>query len=376
MNFEHVSVENHQKPRQSYLPGFEESTIFSPPCPDVDQNRKPTEQVQITNPEITRILQRHSDRCLSGYEHFKQYLRDLYRRNCRPSTLRNNGTTIILFLTFFKSLGRQQLEDINRQDVSAFIEYEQDRGMTPNTVSTRLRTVYAFINFLVQNEMLHPDLLNRKMHVKVPDSLPRAIEPEDIQKLLSMIKKPRDRALILTLLRTGMRIGELLNTKLPDLNLKEKYIQIFEAQKSRVGRIVYLSADARSALIKWLKLRNAKNDYLFYGHCNRPLSYEAARCRFNHYVEKAGLSHKDYSLHCLRHTYASELLNAGMPLQCLQELLGHSCIEMTRRYARLTDNTRREQYYKAMAIIERGQTYGHYQLDYQLPQVPEAAQLL
>lgn len=376
MNLEHVSVENRQKHRQSYLPGFEESTIFPSPWPDSDQNHKPIEQAQITNVQIKRILQTFSDRCLCGYEFVNQYLRDLHRRNCRPNTIRGNGNTIILFLTFLKSIDRQQFEDINRQDLCAFIEDEQDRGMLPNTVSTRLRALNAFFNYLIQNDVLHPDLLKRKMRVKVPDSLPRAIEPEDIQQLLAVIKKPRDRALILTLLRTGMRIGELLNTKLPDLNLKENYIQIFEAQKNRVGRIVYISVDARSALIKWLKLRDAKNDYLFYGRHNRPLGYEAARCRFNHYIDKASLSHKDYSLHCLRHTYASELLNAGMPLQCLQELLGHSCIEMTRRYARLTDNTRREQYYKAMAIIERGQTHGHYRFDHQLPPVPEATQLL
>jgi hypothetical protein len=75
---------------------------------------------------------------------------------------------------------------------------------------------------------------------------------------------------------------------------------------------------------------------------------------FKKYLDKAQLSHKPYSLHCLRHTFASEMLNGGMSLQSLQELLGHSDIEMTRRYARLTDNTRREEYYKAMQIIERG----------------------
>ena len=88
---------------------------------------------------------------------------------------------------------------------------------------------------------------------------------------------------------------------------------------------------------------------------------------FKSYIDKAGLAAKGYTLHCLRHTYASELLNAGMPLQCLQELLGHKSIEMTRRYARLTDNTRREAYYKAMAIIEAGEINGHYRFDYQLP---------
>jgi site-specific recombinase XerD len=84
-------------------------------------------------------------------------------------------------------------------------------------------------------------------------------------------------------------------------------------------------------------------------------------------LKKADLAHKGYTLHCLRHTFASELLNAGMPLQCLQELLGHKSIEMTRRYARLTDNTRQQAYYRAMTIIEKGEIDGHYRFDYQLP---------
>ena len=188
--------------------------------------------------------------------------------------------------------------------------------------------------------------------------------PEDIKQLLAVLKVPRDLALILTLLRTGMRIGELLNTRVQDLNLKEHCIEIFEAQKNRVGRVVYLSKDAQAALKKWLKLKDSQTNYLFYGHRDRPLCYEAARAVFKRILDKAQLSHEPYSLHCLRHTFASEMLNGGMSLQSLQELLGHSDIEMTRRYARLTDNTRREEYYKAMQIIERGEINGHYRLDH------------
>ena len=81
----------------------------------------------------------------------------------------------------------------------------------------------------------------------------------------------------------------------------------------------------------------------------------------------AGLAHKGYTLHCLRHTFASELLNAGMRLECLQPLLGHSSIEMTRRYARLTDTTRKEEYFRAMAIIEKGGVHGDYRRHHQLP---------
>ena len=91
------------------------------------------------------------------------------------------------------------------------------------------------------------------------------------------------------------------------------------------------------------------------------LNTVSTRTIFRRYIEKAGLTYKGYTLHCLRHTFASELLNAGMRLECVQQLLGHSSIEMTRRYARLTDNTRKEEYFKAMAIIESGGVNGHYQ---------------
>jgi integrase/recombinase XerD len=90
------------------------------------------------------------------------------------------------------------------------------------------------------------------------------------------------------------------------------------------------------------------------------LGYTAARMMFHRYLDQAGISQKGHSLHSLRHTFASELLNAGMRLECLQQLLGHTNLEVTRRYARLTDTTREEEYFRAMALIEKGQIRGHY----------------
>ena len=99
---------------------------------------------------------------------------------------------------------------------------------------------------------------------------------------------------------------------------------------------------------------------MFYGQGNTHLSYSAARTRFVTYLTKAGLEHKGYTVHALRHTFASELLNAGMRLEVLQQLMGHQDIEVTRRYARLTDRTREEEYFQAMAIIEQGGINGDY----------------
>jgi site-specific recombinase XerD len=358
MNLEQVSVESSQRRHQHHPPQDNKSTISS--RKDIEANYRSSP----TRADIDYILSKLSDNGLIAKAYVEAYLRDMYRRNCRPHTIRTNSSSILLFLAFVKQLGKNQLETITREDISEFIEHEQDRGLAPTSVHTRLRVVYAFLNFLIQRDVLHPDLLKRKLRIKLPDALPRAIDPEDIKQLLAVLKEPRDRALILTLLRTGMRIGELLNTKVQDINFKEQCIEIFEAQKNRVGRVVYLSKDAQGALKKWLKLKNYHTDFLFYGHRGRPLCYEAARGIFKKCLDKAQLSHKPYSLHCLRHTFASEMLNGGMSLQSLQELLGHSDIEMTRRYARLTDNTRRQEYYKAMQIIERGDINGHYRFDY------------
>jgi integrase len=106
------------------------------------------------------------------------------------------------------------------------------------------------------------------------------------------------------------------------------------------------------------------------------MTYAAVRMMFIKYVDKACLGHKGYTLHCLRHTCASDLLNAGMRLECVQQILGHSSIEMTRRYARLTDKTREEEYFRAMSKIEKGEIDGHYRLDRELQTFLEEKELL
>ena len=141
---------------------------------------------------------------------------------------------------------------------------------------------------------------------------------------------------------------------------------IYEARKTGMGRVVYFSSDAKDALVAWLEEKDPREDVLAYGKKYESITYAAARMMFVGYLKKAGLLHKGYTLHCLRHTFASELLNAGMRLECLQPLLGHTSIEVTRRYARLTDKTREEEYFRAMTLIEKGEIHGAYRFDHRL----------
>ena len=102
------------------------------------------------------------------------------------------------------------LEGVNRKHLEAFIEHEQDRGLKPISIRGRLGSVKAFLRHLSEEGVVRHEVLSRSVSVKVPDALPRAIAPEDVRQLLSVIENTRNRALVLMLLRTGMRIGELL----------------------------------------------------------------------------------------------------------------------------------------------------------------------
>jgi integrase/recombinase XerC/integrase/recombinase XerD len=266
----------------------------------------------------------------------------------------------MFFLDFYGKSGKSDIQKIERVDLEGFIEHEQDRGLRISTVRTRLACIIAFLHFLIEQDVMGGSVLKRGIKLKLPDVLPRAMNPTDVRKLLGVIDDIRERALFLLLLRTGIRIGEALGLRLNDLDIKGRKVHLYEGEKNSMGRVVYLSDDALFAIKLWLRRRDKNKEFVFYGRSHGHLCYSTGRGLFVNYLKKAGLDQKGYTVHCLRHTFASELLNAGMRLECLQQLLGHHDIEVTRRYARLTDTTREQEYFRAMAVIEQGGIDGTY----------------
>jgi integrase/recombinase XerD len=309
---------------------------------------------------IDRFLQKLCQLDLPAKEHFESYLRHKWRLNHKPSTLQGSFASVRLFLELYGKSGKRDLSEMERADLEAFIEHVQDTGLKISTVRTKQACLIAFLHFLIEQDIISGSVLKRPMKLKLPEVLPRAMHPVDVKKLLSVIDDIRDRALILLLLRTGMRIGEALGLRLNDLDMQDRKVHLFQGEKNSMGRVVYLSDDVLWALKLWLRRRDPNKEFVFYGQGNKRLCYSAGRSRFVGYIQKAGLEQKGYTVHCLRHTFASELLNAGMRLECLQQLMGHQDIEVTRRYARLTDTTREEEYFRAMAIIEKGGINGQY----------------
>ncbi len=325
---------------------------------------------------LNRAVNKLEETALPGYEHVISHLYDKYRRNLAISTISQTGRTLIGFLSFLQTLGRLSIEDISRKDISAYVEHEQERGLKINSVRNHLHTVYAFIQYLVDNEVLPLDILYKKIRIKLPEVLPRAIPAEDLQQILVAITTVRDRALILLLLHTGMRIGELLKVKMADIIFPERKVLLFLGEKNLHGRVVYYSREAEQALNKWLAIRNPSSEYLFYGHAGREFSYVGAWNIMKKAVQEAGLEQRGYSLHSLRHTFATNMLNAGLRLEVLQQLLGHLTIDITLQYARISDISREDAYFKAMTVIEKGGNHVHDRVNPELRAVFEEKELL
>ncbi len=163
-----------------------------------------------TVPYKRKILDRWTGRItasgLPGNELVTEYLHGKYIKNLSVRTIVHAGGVILSFMHFFNKKVSSILT-LTRSDISAFVEYGQDRGLMTTSIISHLRVIYAFIMYLVEQEAVAPEIMKPKIRLQEPDALPKAIPREDIELILDAITSVRDRALIMLLLRTGMRIS-------------------------------------------------------------------------------------------------------------------------------------------------------------------------
>ena len=171
MNLEHVSAGKSPYNPTQRQPKQVQQTLFP--------KRSLRPAYRVSNEQIERIMRHISAKGLCGRQMVRAYLRRQVRHNCRPNTICSSGSTLRIFLAFFKRCGGRHLSEIDSEHISAFIEHEQDRGIAPVSIDGRLKGLYAFLNFLVRRGVLSQDVTRRKFRIKVPEALPRAIDPED-----------------------------------------------------------------------------------------------------------------------------------------------------------------------------------------------------
>ena len=249
------------------------------------------------------------------------------------------------------------LEEVTSRTISDYIEYLQNRRLKAKTINNYVGGISRFYEYLYHEEKLK--ILNpvTSLHKQLlPKPLPKFLTEEEVDILFKYIRNKRDRSMFLLMLRCGLRVEEVTNLTLPVIDFNHKRILVLNG-KFRKDRIVYMSADTVYALKDYLEIRprsKVRQVFLVQKGLYRggPISTRGIQKRIEKYATETGLT---VSCHRLRHTMATQLLNADAMLATVQELMGHDCIYSTQRYAKVLNPKVRRDYFKAMEIVmERG----------------------
>jgi site-specific recombinase XerD len=289
------------------------------------------------------------------------YLAHLRARHYTPAMLEGTIRALKSFAVLMPEARQAALyADLTQTtpgDIDAWIDASFRHQLAPGTVATRLRLMQGFFAFLGDQGYISQSPIRLPRHyIMVPQDLPRPMAEEEVSAFFRVIDALRDRAMFLLMLRCGLRVGEVSRLPWAAIDLMQGTVRI-DNSKGHVDRVVYLSSDVAKALRQWHRLQ-AGARYAFPSRLARkggtPLSARQIRNRMTRYLTLAGIT-KAYSPHSLRHTFATQLLNAGASLEVVKELMGHRSLDVTLRYTQLYDRTKRTQYDQAMAQVAQRQ---------------------
>ena len=278
-------------------------------------------------------------------ERFVNWVR---RRNPDARTWKDYGYDLRFFM---EVVGERPPNEVTFQDVDRFVTLQRERGFKATTINRRLAAVMSLYIFLSDEDAdLVCPVLPHRHHLREPQRLPRPVGEEDQRRFFAVIENTRDRAMFLLMLRCGLRISEVAGLLLVDLYLDEPYPRLVVRGKSSCERSVYLSPQAEGALRSWLAERPAvASDFVFLSYQLNGLSTTAIHKRLMRYREQAGL---DLTAHRLRHSFATDLVNADAAVTSIQKLMGHRWLETTQVYILANDKQVCEDYYAACQKLE------------------------
>jgi site-specific recombinase XerD len=245
------------------------------------------------------------------------------------------------------------LEEVTHIKVLEYIDHLFNKRLQPSTINYHLLSIRRFYDYLISEEgvpLKNP--VKSGYGLRLPKPLPRCLKEEELTKLFNAIKRPRDRALFLVMLRSGLRVEEVAKLTLEALDFNRGRIIVHHGKGGK-DRVVYISQDTHNALGEYLKLRppsKVKQVFLVEkgNYKGKPISVRGIQKRIEYYARKTGIT---VSCHHLRHTMATQLLNANADLATIQDLLGHNWITTTQRYCKVSNLKVKRDYYKAMEAV-------------------------
>lgn len=281
-------------------------------------------------------------------EKYRRYMK--LERNYSENTLDAYMSDLQKLLDYVGSEGLHVL-DVKLDDLRNFVAALVDIGISARSQSRILSGVRTFYTFLILDGYIEDDPTELLEWPKIGKHLPEVLSVEEVDRLeqacdLSKWEGQRNRTIIEVLFSCGLRVSELINLRLSDLFLDEKFIRVMG--KGKKERLVPISESAVKELQYWfmdrnlMKIKPGEEDFVFLnrrgGHLTRMMIFTIVR----RLAEAAGIE-KTISPHTLRHSFATALLEGGANLRAIQDMLGHERISTTQIYTHIDMHTLREE---------------------------------
>ncbi len=265
---------------------------------------------------------------------------------------RHSIESYALDLQLFFAEIKKPVSRITWRDIDRFIEQQHGQGLAAATINRRLHAIKRLFDYLVvETERLPTNPVKPSHFLKQGRPLPKGLSRQQVKQLFAAIRNRMDRALFLLMLRCGLRVSEVAELKLSDIDWEQKALLVRQG-KGRKDRRVYLSPDTLEGLRECLAVRPAAvaGEYFFWNQKrkNQPLSIKAIQKKMERYAKAGQVS---ASCHSLRHTFASNLLEEGAEVISIKEFLGHESITTSERYARLSNQRVKQVYLQTIQKV-------------------------
>ena len=278
-------------------------------------------------------------------ERYEEYLK--YELNYSNYTIKEYIIHVKEFL-FYCDENKIDYLNINKDIIIDYLK--KIDNLSNKSISAILSSLRCFYNYLLDNKMIEVNYFKLISNPKLEKKLPTFLSYEDIRKVIDSIEETdtlsiRNKMIIELLYATGIRVSELKNIKIKDINLSEKSIKVMG--KGSKERIVFFNNHSLIAINKYLENRGFNNDYLVLNNKGKEITVRGIELIIKNVIDKACLK-VHVSPHTFRHTFATHMLSNGCPLKSVQELLGHASLSSTEIYTHITDDYIKSEYLKNM----------------------------
>ena len=278
---------------------------------------------------------------------YEEYLK--YELNYSENTIKQYLMNLDKYLRFL-NINKISYQNITKDDVMKFLKKLDEENLSKRSIANILSALRTFYNFLLDEKIITSNLFKQIHNPKLEKKLPNFLSYEQTRQILDSINTEteldyRNKLIIEMFYATGIRVSELVNIKISDINKNDKSIIILG--KGKKERIVYFGDYAKIALENYLNIRSINSEYLFLNKDGNKISIRGVEKIVDKLTSMAAIKN-NVTPHTFRHTFATDLLNNGADIKSVQELLGHSSLNTTEIYTHITSDYLKSVYLKTM----------------------------